>query len=193
MNKYLYPVVLLLLACGGTENYVPKPHGFPRMVLPAKKYRMFDTSFLPYAFEQPVYSRMEKDTNSNLTAEKTWYNLNFVPFGATLHITYYRFNNWDLFDSLLYDTRKLVNKHIQRADDILEETVSADDPKVKGVLFRIDGNTATNLNFFLTDSSHHFLRGALYFNSKTQQDSIAPVYEYLNQDIRHLIKTFKWK
>lgn len=194
MNKFFYLLlVVAVYACGQSETYVPKKHGFPRMVLPAKTYRPFDSAGLPYRFEMPVYCKMEKDTNSNLTAQSTWYNLNFKPFNATLHITYYQFGNWNFYDSLVFDTRKLVNKHIQRADDILEEPIAADDANVKGLMFRIEGNTATNLNFYLTDSSRNFFRGALYFNQHTSQDSIAPVYDYIREDVVHLIKTFHWK
>jgi gliding motility-associated lipoprotein GldD len=91
------------------------------------------------------------------------------------------------------DTRKLVNKHLQKADDILEEPVSSKNGKAKGLVFRIEGNTATNYNFYLTDSSSNFVRGALYFNSKTEQDSIAPIYQFMKSDIEHIIRTFNWK
>lgn len=193
MNRLLWLLPLLFASCGGSENYVPKPHGFPRMILPAKAYRQFDSAVVPYSFEMPVYSRMEKDTSGFLTLDPTWYNLNFKPMNATLHLTYYRFNSWNKFDSLVYDTRKLVNKHIQKADDIIEEEIQGQSKDVKGVLFRIQGNTATNLNFYLTDSVKNFFRGALYFNSHTSQDSIAPVYEFVRKDVMHLINTFHWK
>jgi gliding motility-associated lipoprotein GldD len=185
--------VLFLLACGGNADYVPKQHGYPRLYLPEKHYVVFDTPFCPYAFEIPVYAKMEKDTVSNYTPQPTWFNLNFKPFGATLHITHYNFKNWNAYDSLVMDTRKLVNKHLQRADDILEENIANINPKMKGIVFRIDGNTATNYNFYITDSSRNFFRGALYFNSQTSQDSIAPAYEFVKQDLEHLIKTFQWK
>jgi gliding motility-associated lipoprotein GldD len=195
MNKILLGalVTCTLIACVGSTDYVPKPHGFPRMDFPKREYVLFDTAICPYAFEIPTYARMEKDTTANYTPDPTWFNLNFKPFGATLHITHYQFNNWNFYDSLVMDTRKLVNKHLQRADDIVEQSVSGINPALKGVVFSIDGNTATNYNFYVTDSASHFFRGALYFNKHTQQDSIAPVYQFIKTDIEHLIKTFKWK
>jgi gliding motility-associated lipoprotein GldD len=87
----------------------------------------------------------------------------------------------------------LVNKHLQRAEDILEEPVTNLNPRVSGLIFHIQGNTATNLNFFTTDSSRHFLRGALYFNKQTQADSIYPVFQFLEQDVNEILKTFVWK
>ena len=183
---------LTLAACGGSDAYVPKPRAFPKMLLPEVSYRKFDSAGIPYAFEMPAYSAMEKDTLNVYTRQPNWFNLNFKPFNATLHITYYRFQSPREFDSLVDDTRKLVNKHIQRAEDIIEEPFISS-PTVKGIMFDIEGNTATNLNFYITDSMQHFLRGALYFNSQASADSTAPVFERMRKDVGHLIQTFRWK
>ncbi|MFN5217247.1 MAG: hypothetical protein ACK5CL_00635 [Sphingomonadales bacterium] len=160
--------------------------------MPEISYKSFDSSGIPYSFEIPVYAAMEKDTLNVYTRQPNWFNLNFKPFNATLHLTYYRFQGWNEFDSLIDDTRKLVNKHIQRAEDIIEEPFTSSG-NVKGMLFDIEGNTATNLNFYVTDSAKHFLRGALYFNSQAAADSTAPVFERMRKDVGHLIKTFRWK
>ncbi|MFN4913993.1 MAG: hypothetical protein ACK5FT_01620 [Sphingomonadales bacterium] len=181
-----------LSACGGPDEYVPKPRAFPRMTLPVQGFKKFDSAGIPYAFEIPVYSAMEKDTLNVYTRQPFWFNLNFKPFNATLHLTYYRFGNRIQFDSLIDDTRKLVNKHIQRAEDIVEQPL-ATAKDVKGMMFEIEGNTATNINFYLTDSARHFMRGALYFNNQVASDSTAPVLERMKTDIGHLIKTFRWK
>jgi gliding motility-associated lipoprotein GldD len=188
--------VIFVVACNSAEQYVPKPHAYPRMIFQKPVYKSIDSQVkyaLPYSFEIPQYALLEKDTIGNLTPDKNWFNLNFKPFGATLHITYYHFKSLDLFDSLIADSRKLVNKHMQKADDIIEEAVTTDRANVRGVQFNIEGNTATNLNFYLTDSAHNFFRGALYFNHHTQSDSIQPVYEFIKNDVKHLIKTFHWK
>ncbi|MBL7813288.1 MAG: gliding motility lipoprotein GldD [Bacteroidetes bacterium] len=182
----------MLAACSGGETYVPKPRGYPRIDFPAKDYQMLQLEGLPYRFEAPGYAKLEKDTTANLTSGYAWYNLNFKPYNATLHITYYKFSDWEFFDSLVYDTRKLVNKHLQRAEDIVEKPLSLWNPELKGVMFDIQGNTATNLNFYVTDSSRHFLRAALYFNRQTQRDSIEPVFQFLKQDVAHILNTFHW-
>ncbi|MBM3399069.1 MAG: gliding motility lipoprotein GldD [Bacteroidetes bacterium] len=183
---------VILADCSRTEVYVPKPHAYPRIQLPEIGYRPFDSAGIPYAFEIPMYAAMQKDTPNVYTRQPYWFNLNFMPFDATLHLTYYRFNDRIQFDSLIEDSRKLVNKHIQRAEDIIEEPIY-NAGNVKGMLFEIEGNTATNLNFYLTDSSRNFIRGALYFNSKAASDSTAPVFERMKTDVSHLIKTFRWK
>lgn len=185
--------VVGIIACGSGDSYVPKPHAYPRIAFPEKTYKRFDLQEAPYSCEIPNYATMGMDTLSQSGMHKGWYNLSFTPFNATLHLTYYQFPNWAVFDSLVFDSRKLVNKHLQKADDILEEQVKSLNPSMKGLVFRIQGNTATNYNFYLTDSVRNFIRGALYFNGKTSQDSIAPVYQFLKKDIEHMISTFNWK
>lgn len=181
-------IAIMVFACG-EEKFVPKPHGYPRMILPKKEYQN-DEMKGPYHFEKPVYSIISEDENN---AGKNWYNIDFEPFNATLHLTYYPFTRWEQYDSMIADTRSLVYKHIQKAEDIVEDPVSNYNKDLKGLVFHIQGNTASNLNFYLTDSSQHFLRGALYFNGRTNADSIAPAFNYLWADVQHLFKTFKWE
>ncbi|MBM3438973.1 MAG: gliding motility lipoprotein GldD [Bacteroidetes bacterium] len=187
--------VVVLFSCGGgaNESYVPKPQAYPRMALPSKAYQPYSVSDLPMQFEMPAYARMLADTNLEGKHTPGWYNLHFPQFDMTLHLTYYKFNDWAFFDSLLYDSRKLVNKHLQKADDILERPTASLNPEAKGLIFSIQGNTATNFNFYLTDSIQHFVRGALYFNQRTEPDSVAPVFQFVEQDVYHMIKTMRWK
>ncbi len=186
--------MIALTSCGGgTESYVPKPKAYPRIALPTKSYKPVTVGDLPMELQLPEYARLIPDTNAEGKHTPGWYNLQFPLFDMTLHLTYYKFSNWSFFDSLLFDTRKLVNKHLQKADDILERPTSALNPDAKGLIFSIQGNTATNFNFYLTDSTNHFVRGALYFNSRTDIDSVAPVFQFVEQDVYHMIKTMKWK
>lgn len=195
MKAKIWPELLIcmLLAACAQPDYVPKPHAYPRIDFPAKNYRLFDSAGSAYTFEMPLYAAMQKDTSGVYTAKPGWFNMRFIPFDATLHITYHKFSNWAQYDSLINDTRKLVNKHIQRAEDITENPVYNPDRKLYGMIFDIQGNTATNFNFYLTDSNRHFFRGALYFNKQTNPDSIAPVYDFMRKDLAHLIETFAWK
>lgn len=190
VKSMMLTVVYAIFSCGSNDNYVPKPHAYPRMVLPHKKYFKFENPNCPFTFQIPHYSIMLPDQDAK---GKHWYNLHFPTMNATLHFTYYQFKNWNEYDSLVADSRSLVNKHLQRAEDILEEPVTNLNPKVPGLIFHIQGNTATNLNFFTTDSAKHFLRGALYFNKQTQSDSIYPVFKFLEQDVNEILKTFVWK
>ena len=107
-------VVVVAAACGGgNSDYVPKPKAYPKMELPAKSYGIASPMDLPLSFEIPTYSKLSPDTNQAGVHTPGWYNLQFPSLDVTLHLTYHKFNQWNLFDSLIYDTRKLVNKHIQ--------------------------------------------------------------------------------
>lgn len=183
-------MIVLIAACGADDNFIPKPHAYPRMQLPAKSYVTGDFGNAPYVFEIPEYSAVRADVEH---IDKHWYNVYFTGFDATLHLTYYPFNRWEQYDSMVSDTRSLVNKHLQKAEDIIEDPVENYQKELHGLVFHIEGKTASNLNFYVTDSAQHFLRGALYFNQKTDADSIAPAYDFLWKDVQQMLKTFKWK
>lgn len=185
-------ICFLIWGCPKKASYTPKPKGYPKIEFPVKSYILFDSA-APYSFEIPGYSKMEYD--ARYTLKKDWYNLNFKPFNATLHISYLPVKSVDELKMMIEDSRKLVYKHTIKADDITELVLNNDDKinRVSGMFYELTGNTATPLNFFLTDQNKHFFRGALYFNSKTENDSIKPVYEFIKKDILHLIKTFHWQ
>ena len=94
---------------------------------------------------------------------------------------------------MLRDAQKLTYEHVIKADNILEQPYLNPAKKVYGMFYQVDGNAATNSQFYLTDSAKHFVRCALYFNSSPNADSIAPVLTYINEDIEKLILTFKWQ
>jgi len=184
---FLYPVILFLAACG--DNYVPKPRGYFRIDFPQKEYRSFDNDF-PYTFEYPVYSEITADSSS--LAEPYWINMNYPSFHATLHISY-KVIKGDL-KNYLEDSRTLVNKHIPKASSISQREYADPVNKVYGLVYHIKGSeAASTCQFYLTDSTGNFLRGALYFNLVPNNDSLAPVIDFLKADIEHMISTFRWK
>jgi gliding motility-associated lipoprotein GldD len=187
-----FPVTLvsmILFLCGCSGNYYPKPHGYYRIDLPAKEYITFDSVF-PYSFEIPVYSKITPDADP--LAEKYWVNIDFPAFGGKLHLSYKRINN-NLKD-YLEDTRTMVMKHIPKASAIENKTYENPARKVYGLIYSISGTGAASpYQFYLTDSTKNFIRGALYFNVVPNNDSLAPVIEFLKEDINHLIETFRWK
>lgn len=189
INKGFFFLLILISACGETQS--PRPKAYPRVYFPEKAYKEFDSAHCGYVFQKPVYSQMLKEEKYT-EGQPCWFNLYFPDFDATLHISYHEYANSNEFDSLFEDTRKLVYKHIVRADDIEEIEVDSKSDRLSGLIFQLKGNTATNFNFYLTDNEYRYFRGALYFNSKTETDSIAPAYQYLREDMLHLISTFKW-
>lgn len=177
------------MAC--EKTYAPKPACYPRIYYPERVYNMFDSAQCNFSFEKPVYALMTKDPRYTYGGP-CWYNMVFKPFNATLHLSYHEFYTDKAFDSLFEDTRKMVYKHIVRADDIEEIEVESNNENFSGLIFRLKGNTATNFNFYLSDNKQKYLRGALYFNEKTNPDSVAPVLAFMVEDIMHMVKTFKW-
>lgn len=179
-------IIVLFTSCG--ENYTPKPRGFERIEFPKRTYKPY-TSDCGFSMQIPEYATMFPDYNP--TAEKCWYNLFYVPFNAMLHLSYKPINNKNDLIKLTEDSRTLVYKHTVKADEIYETMIS--NQYLHGMLYELSGNTATNFQFYVTDSTHHYLRGALYFNIKTNSDSIAPVLDFLKYDVVKMIESLRWK
>ena len=179
--------LIFLAAC--SSPVIPKPEGYFRIDFPEKSYRRFD-SIYPYTFEIPPYARVIPDRDPQ--AEPFWCNLDFPRYHGRLHLSYKSVHG--NLNQYLEDCRSMVNKHIPKADAIEEEVFHYPDRKVSGSVFRIQGvSTASAYQFFLTDSSQHFLRGALYFSARPNNDSLSPVIDFIGKDIDHLIQTLRWK
>jgi gliding motility-associated lipoprotein GldD len=83
-------------------------------------------------------------------------------------------------------------KHTYKASSI-EDSVFRTPNGVGGDFFKVGGNAATAKQFFVTDTTRHFLRGALYFDTTPNEDSLSVVNQFLEKDMDHLINTFRWK
>jgi len=182
--------LMLMTFFSACEDYFqPKPRGYFRIDLPEKEYVPIQMN-LPYTFEIPVYSQLESDPQP--MAEKYWTNLNFPSLNAKIHLSYKPVNV--NLGTLLDDAHKLVNKHIPKAKAINERLFINQEKKVYGVVYTIEGvDAASPFQFYLTDSTHHFLRGALYFNVRPNNDSLAPIIDFLQEDIEKLIETLEWE
>jgi gliding motility-associated lipoprotein GldD len=181
--------IVCITACDEDEKiYSPKPRGYIRLEFPEKKYKLFDTS-CPFTFEIPEYAKMKPNTSPQ--NEPCWYNLEFPSFHAILHLSYKNVNK--NLDRYLDDAHDIANRHQLKATGLDEIVVVRDSARVYGLIFDIAGNTASSLQFYLTDSTKHFLRGSLYFNAVPNIDSVKIVVDYLKKDLYHLINTTRWK
>jgi len=193
ISTILFLLTLLILGSlfSGTackKQTFPKPRGYLRIDLPQKNYRLFD-SVCPYSFEYPVYSRIEADTDFN--TEPCWINIFYPAYNAKIHISYKQiYNN---LDEMVEDAHVLAYKHTIKADAINEEMFQNPEKNVFGILYDIHGDAASSAQFWLTDSTDHYLRGALYFMAEPAEDSLAPVIAFIKEDIIHLIETLNWK
>ena len=182
-------VMIYFVSCGGGGDYVPKPKGYFRIDLPQKKYLVFDSTY-PYTFEYPVYATISADKER--LSEPYWINIDFPKLRGRINISYKRIKN--NLSKYADDAYKLAMKHIPKASNIEDERINVKEHNVYGVVYNIEGEgTASTYQFFISDSTSNFIRGALYFDMKPNNDSLAPVIEFVKQDIQHLIKTFKWK
>ena len=172
---------VFLASC--SDNYTPKPRAFFKLNLPDKEYEKIDVA-CNFSFEKPTYSILKKAN------QDCFYNLGFPAQNGVLHITYLPLKN-NLLEHI-EESRSLAYKHDMMADAISESVYINNEYKVYGLLYDYDGVTATATQFYLTDSINHFFRGALYFNTEVT-DSLLPTNNFLKEDIKHIIESFRWK
>jgi gliding motility-associated lipoprotein GldD len=186
-SAFVFLLSAILLEGSCKRHYTPRPEGFIRIDLPEKKYQNFDST-CPFSFAYPVYATINPD-HSRIT-EPCWLNIDFSRFHARIHLSYHQVG--DDLAMLMEDSRTFAYKHSIKADAIEESIISYPERHVYGILYDIQGNAASSVQFYLTDSTRHFIRAALYFNIKPNYDSLAPVIEFIREDVIHLTETLVW-
>lgn len=194
------------------SDYTSKKKGYFKIELPSHQYTTFNRSDFPYSFEYPVYANVIQDsTYFDSTPENNyWINVDFPSLNARIFLSYkivggkamYKLKQPDgtykdsvginYFDRMVNDAFNLTNKNGVQATSISDSLIRTKN-NISGIFFKVGGNAATAKQFFLSDTTRHFIRGALYFNSTPNADSLRPVQEFLQKDIDHLISTFRWK
>ena len=176
-----------MLSC--KHHSTPKPRAYYRITFPEHEYQPLNEE-CPFRFDVPVYAKVLKDTRSH-NAEKYWYNMDYPTLKGTVHISYKTVDH--NINELLEDSRRLAYKHSVKADAIGERLFVSKEKQVYGTMYDIKGNAASSVQFYLTDSIQHFVRGSLYFDAIPNKDSLAPVINFVKEDIFHLMETFEWK
>ena len=181
----IFPVIVAfsLLSSSCKDDVLPKPSGYLRLDYPEAKYVSFENE-CPFAFEMNSDAIIKKETDCGFT-------ISYPKMKATIYLTYKPVNN-DI-NSLLRDAQKLTYEHVIKADDILEQPYLNSDRKVFGMFYKVEGNAATNSQFYVTDSTNHFVTGSVYFYAKPNYDSIMPAASYIKNDMQRLMETLKWK
>lgn len=180
---------LWLCLAGCQQEYIPKPLGYNRLSLPTPSYRALPDS-LPYSFEYSIHATLLDDTS--MISERHWIEIYYPEIKSNIHVTYKPINNEKLLKEFLDDSYTLTAKHQIKAyaiNEILSKTPNG----MTAVIAELEGEVPSQFQFTVTDSSRNFLRGALYFNTKVANDSLAPAIEYMKKDIMHMINTLKWK
>lgn len=189
LNRIILTLWVCALACA-CSDYMPKPMGYFRIDLPEKNYATFHKEDFPCSFEYAENVSLVKTSETD--ADSVWIDVIYPKCNARIYGTYRKVEN--NFDQLSEEAYKLVYQpHVAKAEGIASSFYYNDDHKVYGMFYELKGNTASNIQFAMSDSTHHFLRGALYFNANPNKDSIAPVVNYIKEDIINLINTLEWK
>ncbi|MBR9913252.1 MAG: gliding motility lipoprotein GldD [Algicola sp.] len=187
---FLIPLIAITFnSCG--NDPLPKPKAMLRLEYPEPQYNRVDVK-LPFTFEKNELA--DKISNIKLDGINNAYgvNINYSEMKGTIYLTYKEVNATNL-DTLLRDAQNLTQKHTIKADAI--ESVLYENPKqnVYGMFYEVGGNAASQSQFYVTDSTSHFLSGSLYFYAKPNYDSIYPAAVYLKNDIKHLMESIEWK
>ncbi len=191
-------LVILCIGFAACSQYtpVPKPRGYPRIIFPERgQWQQFDEAYCSFTFEYPAYAQVIQDTDffDQKPVHPCWFDLYFPHFDARIHCSYVPIDAQNSLNKLRRDAFKMTDWHNKRATYI-EERPFHNTWGTKGMIFEVEGPAASPFQFFLTDSlqAKHFLRGALYFHAEARPDSLKPAYEFLKEDITHMLATFRW-
>ena len=188
MKQFLYLFIIVALISSCNNEPIPKPRGYFRIDLPQKEYRTIDSIPFPFSFDLPQYAKVNLSRYKQ--GNRNFLDIDFYGYGSRIHMSYIKVDT--NLPKLLNDARTLVFKHVEKAQEINEELIYNTKKNVFGTFYGIDGNAASGSQFYVTDSSNHFLRGALYFNVKPNFDSIAPVQAFIKKDIKQIIESIEW-
>ncbi len=180
--------VLLLLSTSCRQSFTPKPEGYLRIDYPEKTYQIYDDQEF-FSFEIPGYARVEIDSGPR--GQEGWLNVAIPELNGKIHLSYKPVE--ENLTAYITDCRELVYKHTVKAQEIEETPFIEREDRRFGMVYDLKGDVASAVQFFITDSTNHFLRGSLYFNVRPNRDSLNPVIEFLREDIIHLIETTEWK
>ncbi len=188
--RYFTLGVLLIFLSGCDREYLPKPLGYNRLELPDPSYLPLPDS-LPYFFEYSRHAKLLTDTSA--INERFWVEIYYPQLKSTVHITYKPLGNSEkLLKEFMNDAYKLTAKHQIKAYAI-NEVITVTPSGKTAVIAELEGEVPSQFQFTITDSTENFIRGALYFNTKVQNDSLAPAIEFMKRDIMHMINTLEWK
>ena len=183
MKYYLvFSILFLFFACD--SSVLPKPYGQLRLEYPKPIYEKTNLD-CPFEFEKSIYSNLEK------RKENCWFSISYPKMKGKINITYLPIRN--NFNVVVKESQKLVYEHSIRASSIETKSFQYTENKVYGNLYKLSGESASNLQFYVTDSIKHFVEANIYFQTRPKPDSLAPAVNYITNDVLRMIETFRWK
>lgn len=198
IKKIIHYALLLVLSCllftaCSESTPTPKPRAYPRVMYPEKAYQQFDENYCSFTFQYPKYAEIQQDTDffNEKPVHPCWFDVYIPAFDSRLHVSYYPISKENTFDNLKKDAFEMLDWHNKKANYIDEQRIEKPNG-VSGYVFTLDGPAASPMQFYLTDSTSHFVRAALYFNTEVNADSMAPVYKFVEEDVLKMLETFEW-
>ncbi len=187
----IFIFICLAILTGCKDHYTPKPHGYLRIDLPTDHQYCSTPEGLPFQLQYSKYAEWDTLKVSNKSRENTlWFNVYYPKYNARIHLSYIPIDH--NLDSLVDESHRFVFEHTVRADGIEEAAFHYNEKNMHGIIFNLEGNTASNMEFLATDSTKHFLRGALYFMNTPNVDSLSPVINYIKEDIAYMVNNMEW-
>lgn len=181
--KSIIAFLLVATLCACKQESLPKPEAQLRLDYTFPKYKPY-VGPCPYTFD--VNSDAVVKVKSDCAIE-----INYPKMKATIYLSYKPVSN--NITALLRDAQKLTYKHVIKADDIMEQPFLNNIDKVYGMFYEVNGNAATNGQFYATDSLRHFIDCSVYFYAKPNFDSLLPAAAYVKNDMRRLLETLRWE
>lgn len=191
--KFLPLILLILLvSCQQEETYLPKPRGYFRIELPAHEYQALNKK-APYNFEHSIHTKIINDPH--FLAQEYWIEMKYPQFDAEVDISYKPIRqSMDSLIGYVNTSHKLTRKHGVRATKIDEyKTTAGRDKSYDAVVFELEGDVPSYFHWYAHDSTNHFVRAALYFNTAEKGDSLKPIIEYIKLDMMHMLNTLEFK
>lgn len=179
--------------CDSNEVYVPKPRMYPRVEYPDRAYKNFNEEYCQLGFEYPAYAEIEQDKYffDEKPENPCWFTIQMPDLNASVFCSFIEIDSREKFDDLVSDSYEIASKHNIKAN-YRDELVLENPQGIHGLMFEISGEVASQLQFYLTDTTDHFFRASLYFNDQVNADSIAPIYDFVKVDVMRMIETFHW-
>ncbi len=186
-------MIIMIYSCKEDGVYTPKPRMFPRVDFPEREYDKFDFEACHFTFQKPTYAKIK--TGISFFGEKAkdpcWFDLEIEQLNTSIHFSYTKIEGKNTLEKLVTDAFKIAEEHNAKAD-YREEAIIENKNAVRGLMFNLDGPVASPINFFLTDTTQHFVRASLYFNSVVDPDSTKIVLDFVSEDIDKILSTFAW-
>lgn len=187
--------IVILISCNSEQTTVPKPRMYPKVDYPARNLTKFHEDYCNMTFQYPDYFQVKKDEYyfDGKPLDPCWFDLSSERLNCSLHCSYLEIKDNEHFDELVGDVFQLAAKHNTKANYRKEQIIENKEEKVYGLIFELSGPVASPFQFFVTDSLDHFMRGSIYFNAQVNPDSIAPVYQFVKEDLLTMIESFAWE